>query len=60
MKLIEVGRKFWKKFEGAQNYYDKICREIENKREWSISSQKENVISSTWVKKNGRSNEIYY
>ena len=38
LKLIRIGRKFWKKFEEVQNCYDKIWEENEVRREWSIPS----------------------
>ena len=54
-----MGRKFWKKFESVQNCNDEIWEKIEDMREWSISSQIEGVISSTWCKEwNGGMNEI--
>ena len=59
LKLIKIGRKFWKKIEEVQNCYDEIWEEIEDEREWSIPSQSEGVNSSTWCKEwNGGMNEI--
>ena len=59
MKLIEIGRKFKKKFEGVQNFYDEIWEEIEDRRQWSIPSKIEDVISGTCCKEwNGGRNVI--
>ena len=47
MELIEIGGKFWNKCEWEQNCYDEIWEEIGGRREWSIPSQIEDMISST-------------
>ena len=62
VKILGINRdrkKVWKIFERVQNCYDEIGEEIENRREWSIPSQIEGVISSLWCKEwNGGKNEI--
>ena len=57
-------RKYWRQ-EGSlekkwmQNCHDEIWEEIEHRREWSILSQIDGVISSTWGKEwNEGRNEI--
>ena len=62
VKLLETSRdqrKVWRKIKWLQNYYDEIWEETGDMREWSIPSQIEGVISSTWCKEwNGGKNEI--
>ena len=62
VKILGINRdrkKVWKNFEGVQNCYDEIGKKIENRREWTIPSQNESVISSLWCKEwNGGKNEI--